>query len=122
MPYGRAKNPEVVERVQRGQILSRPAQCPHQVYEVGTNATNFKIFFFLGGGEAESCGVRFYSVGVVTCVVSRFEWIIFFVQVEKLEKNHVELIRVTGISLHMQRPLISQAHVSLLKETKFFFH
>ena len=34
MPYGRAKNPEVVERVQRGQILSRPQQCPHQVYEV----------------------------------------------------------------------------------------
>ena len=35
MPYGRAKNPEVVERVQRGQILSQPGSCPHQVYEVG---------------------------------------------------------------------------------------
>jgi len=34
MPYGRAKNPEVVERVQRGQILSQPGSCPHQVYEV----------------------------------------------------------------------------------------
>jgi len=34
MPYGRAKNPEVVERVQRGQILSQPAACPQQVYEV----------------------------------------------------------------------------------------
>ncbi|XP_023331198.1 tyrosine-protein kinase Btk29A [Eurytemora carolleeae] len=34
MPYGRAKNPEVVERVQRGQILSQPAACPNQVYEV----------------------------------------------------------------------------------------
>ena len=34
MPYGRAKNPEVVERVQRGQILSRPSLCPHKVYEV----------------------------------------------------------------------------------------
>lgn len=34
MPYGRAKNPEVVERVQRGQILSQPSACPHQVYEV----------------------------------------------------------------------------------------
>jgi hypothetical protein len=33
MPYGRAKNPEVVERVQRGQILSQPSACPHQVYE-----------------------------------------------------------------------------------------
>ena len=35
MPYGRAKNPEVVERVQRGQILSQPTVCPNQVYEVG---------------------------------------------------------------------------------------
>lgn len=34
MPYGRAKNPEVVERVQRGQILSQPDFCPGQVYEV----------------------------------------------------------------------------------------
>ena len=34
MPYGRAKNPEVVERVQRGQILSRPPSCPHKVYDV----------------------------------------------------------------------------------------
>jgi len=34
MPYGRAKNPEVVERVQRGQILSQPPSCPYQVYEV----------------------------------------------------------------------------------------
>ena len=34
MPYGRAKNPEVVERVQRGQILQRPQACPYEVYEV----------------------------------------------------------------------------------------
>jgi len=34
MPYGRAKNPEVVERVQRGQILSRPPSCPHKVYDI----------------------------------------------------------------------------------------
>ena len=34
MPYGRAKNPEVVERVQRGQILQRPQSCPFEVYEV----------------------------------------------------------------------------------------
>lgn len=34
MPYGRAKNPEVVERVQRGQILSQPGNCPIKVYEV----------------------------------------------------------------------------------------
>ena len=38
MPYGRAKNPEVVERVQRGQILSRPSLCPHKVYEVSFKA------------------------------------------------------------------------------------
>ena len=37
MPYGRAKNPEVVERVQRGQILQRPSACPYEVYEVGSN-------------------------------------------------------------------------------------
>lgn len=34
MPYGRAKNPEVVERVQRGQILSMPGNCPAKMYEV----------------------------------------------------------------------------------------
>ena len=34
MPYGRAKNPEVVERVQRGQILGQPSNCPNKVYEV----------------------------------------------------------------------------------------
>ena len=33
MPYGRAKNPEVVERVQRGQILPQPQNCPNSVYE-----------------------------------------------------------------------------------------
>ena len=38
MPYGRAKNPEVVERVQRGQILAQPPSCPHQVYEVSTDS------------------------------------------------------------------------------------
>ena len=33
MPYGRAKNPEVVERVQRGQILPMPPNCPGPAYE-----------------------------------------------------------------------------------------
>ena len=33
MPYGRAKNPEVVDRVQRGQILQQPTNCPNSVYE-----------------------------------------------------------------------------------------
>ena len=36
MPYGRSKNPEVVERVQKGQVLSRPQNCPHPIYEVNT--------------------------------------------------------------------------------------
>ena len=44
MPYGRSKNPEVVERVQRGQVLSRPQGCPGQVYEVSKNS----FFFFFG--------------------------------------------------------------------------
>ena len=44
MPYGRSKNPEVVERVQRGQVLSRPQGCPGQVYEVSKNSF---FFFFL---------------------------------------------------------------------------
>ena len=38
MPYGRAKNPEVVERVQRGQILGQPSNCPNKVYEVRTSS------------------------------------------------------------------------------------
>ena len=33
MPYGRAKNPEVVDMVQRGQVLERPKACPIEVYE-----------------------------------------------------------------------------------------
>ena len=40
-PYflqNRAKNPEVVERVQRGQILSQPGNCPVKVYEVRPRA------------------------------------------------------------------------------------
>ena len=41
MPYGRAKNPEVVERVQRGQILGQPSNCPNKVYEV---RETFEIF------------------------------------------------------------------------------
>ena len=42
MPYGRAKNPEVVERVQRGQILSRPSACPYDVYEVSLTLTLYR--------------------------------------------------------------------------------
>lgn len=34
MPYGRLKNTEVVERVQRGIILERPKACAKEIYEV----------------------------------------------------------------------------------------
>lgn len=34
MPYGRLKNTEVVERVQRGVILERPKICPKEIYDV----------------------------------------------------------------------------------------
>lgn len=33
MPYGRLKNTEVVERVQRGVVLEKPKNCPKEVYE-----------------------------------------------------------------------------------------
>lgn len=36
MPYGRLKNTEVVERVQRGIILERPKACAKEIYEVIT--------------------------------------------------------------------------------------
>ncbi|XP_026468882.1 tyrosine-protein kinase Btk29A-like [Ctenocephalides felis] len=34
MPYGRLKNTEVVERVQRGIVLERPKGCAKEVYEI----------------------------------------------------------------------------------------
>lgn len=36
MPYGRLKNTEVVERVQRGIILEKPKACPKEIYDVST--------------------------------------------------------------------------------------
>lgn len=36
MPYGRLKNTEVVERVQRGIILERPKACAKEIYEVSS--------------------------------------------------------------------------------------
>lgn len=38
MPYGRLKNTEVVERVQRGIILERPKACFKEVYEVNCHS------------------------------------------------------------------------------------
>lgn len=34
MPYGRLKNTEVVERVQRGIILEKPKSCAKEIYDV----------------------------------------------------------------------------------------
>lgn len=34
MPYGRLKNTEVVERVQRGIILEKPKACIKEIYDV----------------------------------------------------------------------------------------
>lgn len=34
MPYGRMKNSEVVERVQKGIILDKPKACFKEVYDV----------------------------------------------------------------------------------------
>lgn len=36
MPYGRLKNTEVVERVQRGIILEKPKSCAKEIYDVST--------------------------------------------------------------------------------------
>lgn len=40
MPYGRLKNTEVVERVQRGIILERPKACFKEVYEVNQHSSS----------------------------------------------------------------------------------
>lgn len=47
MPYGRLKNTEVVERVQRGIILERPKACAKEIYEVCIYRSIYhsKIFF-----------------------------------------------------------------------------
>lgn len=34
VPYGRMKNNEVVDRVQKGNILERPKGCDKEIYEV----------------------------------------------------------------------------------------
>ena len=36
MPYGRLKNTEVVERVQRGIILEKPKACAKEIYDVNS--------------------------------------------------------------------------------------
>lgn len=41
MPYGRLKNTEVVERVQRGIILERPKASTKEIYDV--SEAKFKV-------------------------------------------------------------------------------
>lgn len=36
MPYGRLKNTEVVDRVQRGIVLEKPKACFKEVYDVSS--------------------------------------------------------------------------------------
>lgn len=43
MPYGRLKNTEVVERVQRGIILEKPKACAKEIYDVRLNL-HFRTF------------------------------------------------------------------------------
>lgn len=49
MPYGRLKNTEVVERVQKGMILEKPKACYKEVYDVrcrvGVYNVNLTVFF-----------------------------------------------------------------------------
>lgn len=46
MPYGRLKNTEVVERVQRGIILERPKSCAKEIYEVSIGEFQFLNLIF----------------------------------------------------------------------------
>jgi len=43
MPYGRLKNTEVVDRVQRGIILEKPKMCFKEVYEVNMFLNKIKL-------------------------------------------------------------------------------
>jgi len=43
MPYGRLKNTEVVDRVQRGIILEKPKMCFKEVYEVNIFPSRIKL-------------------------------------------------------------------------------
>lgn len=45
MPYGRLKNTEVVDRVQRGIILEKPKMCFKEVYEVNILFSEYKNLY-----------------------------------------------------------------------------
>lgn len=61
MPYGRLKNTEVVERVQRGIILERPKACAKEIYEVSDSdckhcfGYNSSISYFLSIQVMKKC-------------------------------------------------------------------
>ena len=59
MPYGRSKNPEVVERVQKGQVLSRPQNCPHPIYEVSIAFYLF-VKLYISIFNLQNCPLMFY--------------------------------------------------------------
>lgn len=46
MPYGRLKNTEVVEKVQKGMILEKPKACYKEVYDVSTLYHISQIYLF----------------------------------------------------------------------------
>lgn len=46
MPYGRLKNTEVVERVQRGIVLEKPKNCPKEVYETMKRYVKWNSFTY----------------------------------------------------------------------------
>lgn len=51
MPYGRLKNTEVVERVQRGIILEKPKSCAKEIYDVSGDLSlslnHYKLYITL---------------------------------------------------------------------------
>lgn len=44
MPYGRMKNSEVVDRVQKGNILEKPKGCDKEIYDVSKDNHVFFMF------------------------------------------------------------------------------
>lgn len=63
MPYGRLKNTEVVDRVQRGIILEKPKMCFKEVYEV--------ILRLMCAFKPYGIKCTIYNVDINTCVLHR---------------------------------------------------
>lgn len=43
VPYGRMKNSEVADMVQKGQVLEKPKGCLNEIYNVSRLAYNLRI-------------------------------------------------------------------------------